>query len=132
MSVIREVWNLRKSFACAIRGLGSVVWTERNFRIHLIAVVVVSLSGWFFDISPEEWLAVILSMGGVLAIEVMNTALEYLADSLQPARDVGVGRAKDAAAGAVLIAALAAVTVGAIVFLPKLWEWLQKFQESNG
>jgi len=93
---------------------------------------VVVLSGLFFKVTAAEWIALVLCCGAVMATEVMNTSLEYLADALHPERHPAVGRAKDAAAGAVLIAALAAVAVAAIVFLPKIWQWLQKFQESSG
>ncbi len=132
MNAIQGWRRLVKSFGCAFRGLVSVIRSEKNFRIHLFAVFMVALLGWFFRVSSSECLALVLCCGAVLAAEVMNTSIEYLADAIHPERDPAVGRAKDAAAGAVLIAALAAVAVGAIVFLPKIWEWLQKIQESSG
>ena len=71
-----------------------------------------------------EWIAVSLSIGIVLGAEGFNTALESLADAVHPEQHPLVGRAKDAAAGAVLLAAIAAIVVGILVFLPKLILWL--------
>lgn len=113
-----------QSFVDAGRGFVTVLRTEWNFRIHTVVALLATLAGFFFGISEEEWLAVVLSAGIVFMAEVFNTALEYLADAVHPEADRGVGMAKDAAAGGVLIAAVAAAVVGAIVFLPKVWAWL--------
>lgn len=113
-----------QSFVDAGRGFVTVLRTEWNFRIHAVLAALVTLSGFVFRIDAGEWLAVVLSAGLVFMAEVFNTALEYLADAVHPEADQGVGMAKDAAAGGVLIAAVAAAVVGAIVFLPKVWAWL--------
>lgn len=112
-----------QSFVDAGRGIRTVFRTEWNFRIHFGIFALILIAGFSFRISPGEWLAVILSAGLVLMAEVFNTALEYLADAVHPEADRGVGMAKDAAAGGVLIAAVAAALVGAIVFLPRIWMW---------
>ncbi len=113
-----------QSFVDAGRGFVTVLRTEWNFRIHAAIALIVAAAGFAFRISSGEWLAVVLSAGLVFMAEVFNTALEYLADAVHPEADQGVGMAKDAAAGGVLIAAVAAAVVGAIVFLPKAWAWL--------
>ncbi len=113
-----------QSFVDAGRGFVTVLRTEWNFRIHAIMAMLVALVGFLAEISAGEWLAVVLSVGLVFAAEVFNTAIEYLADAVHPEADQGVGMAKDAAAGGVLIAAVAATLVGAIVFLPKVWTWM--------
>ena len=113
-----------QSFVDAGRGLVTVLRTEWNFRIHAVVALLITIAGIVFRISEGEWLAVVLSVGLVFMAEVFNTALEYLADAVHPEADRGVGMAKDAAAGGVLIAAVAAAVVGAIVFLPKVWAWL--------
>jgi len=113
-----------QSFVDAGRGFVTVLRTEWNFRIHAVIALVITVAGFVFQISPGDWIAVILSAGMVFMAEVFNTALEYLADAVHPEADRGIGMAKDAAAGGVLIAAVAAAVVGAIVFLPKLWAWL--------
>ncbi len=116
-----------QSFVDAGRGIATVFRTEWNFRIHFAIATLVTLAGFGFGISGGEWLAVILSAGLVLLAELFNTALEYLADAVHPEADRGVGMAKDAAAGAVLVAAIAATLVGAIIFLPKAWTWLSEW-----
>lgn len=113
-----------QSFVDAGRGVRTVLRTEWNFRIHFAIFILILASGFFFHISAGEWLAIVLSAGLVFMAEVFNTALEYLADAVHPGVDRGIGMAKDAAAGGVLIAAVAAALVGAIVFLPKVWMWL--------
>jgi diacylglycerol kinase len=113
-----------QSFVDAGRGVRTVLRTEWNFRIHFAIFALIIASGFFFGISAGEWIAIVLSAGLVFMAEVFNTALEYLADAVHPEVDRGIGMAKDAAAGGVLIAAVAAALVGAIVFLPKVWMWL--------
>lgn len=113
-----------QSFIDAGRGLVTVLRTEWNFRIHAVIALFVTGAGFFFRISSGEWLAVVLSAGLVFMAEVFNTSIEYLADAVHPEVDRGIGMAKDAAAGGVLIAAVAAAVAGAIVFLPKGWAWL--------
>ena len=117
-------FRLKRCFMDALRGLYWVLKTEWNLRIHLAIALVVVLLGLLFKISAVEWLAVIICSALVIVAEVLNTSLEYLADAVHPEMDRGVGRAKDAAAAGVKIAAVAASVVGAIVFLPRTWEWL--------
>lgn len=113
-----------QSFVDAGRGFLTVLRTEWNFRIHAVVALLVTIAGFVFRIDEGEWLAVVLSAGLVFMAEVFNTAMEYLADAVHPEADQGVGMAKDAAAGGVLIAAVAAAVVGVIVFFPKVWAWL--------
>ena len=119
----RRLWQ---SFADAGRGILAVARSERNFCIHLVVLLIVIVAGLILGLSGGEWLAVVLCAGLVLAAEVFNTAIEYLADAVHPEADLGIRNAKDASAGAVLIAVVAAVIVGAIIFLPKLWDLLTK------
>lgn len=108
----------------AIRGIVAVVRTQTSARIQLGVALFVVAAGFFFGLDRVEWIAVALSIGVVLAAEAFNTALESLADAVHPERHPLVGRAKDAAAGAVLLTAIAATAVGFIVFLPKVLSWL--------
>lgn len=119
----RRLWQC---FADAGRGIRTVARSERNFCIHLAVLLAVVVAGFFLGLSGGEWLAVVLCAGLVLVAEVFNTALEYLADAVHPEADPGIRNAKDASAGAVLIAVVAAAVVGAIVFVPKLWDLLTK------
>ena len=92
-----------------------------NFRIHLTAVILVSGLGWFFHLSASEWLWIILAVGLVLITELLNTALELLVDLVSPGFNSQAGKVKDVAAGAVLVAAVIAVIIGAVIFIPKIF-----------
>ncbi len=113
-----------QSFVDAGRGFVTVFRTEWNFRIHLGISALVTLSGFVFRIGAGEWIALLLSAGLVLVSEIFNTVIEYLSDTLHPEMDRGIGMAKDAAAGAVLVAAVTSALIGGVIFLPKLWNWL--------
>jgi len=87
-----------------------------------VALIAIA-AGFYFGISPAEWCAVILSIALVLAAELFNTAIETLADYAAQGRLVQnhwIGKTKDLAAAGVLMAAVAALIVGLIVFLPKI------------
>lgn len=115
-------WNLRKrirSFGYAANGI-RLLFTQPNACIHAVVMVLVVVAGLWLEIGRLEWCAVILCIGGVLMAEAFNTAIEALADKVSPEHDPLIGRAKDVAAGAVLLFVFAAVAVGLIVFLPRL------------
>jgi len=103
-----------RGFAYAAKGImaGS---GGRNFRVMLAAAAVVLGLGWWLGISNLEWIALVLSMGLVLALELVNTAGEMLVDILSPEHDVRYGRVKDVLAGAVLVSAVATAIVGWLV-----------------
>jgi diacylglycerol kinase len=106
------------SFGCAFNGLWTLFRTETHAQIHLLAVVVVGIAGFFTGLGRWEWLVVILTITLVLALEGMNTALEALADAIHPEHHPLIGKAKDVAAGAVLMSAIGALVVAVVVFLP--------------
>ena len=105
-----------------LRGIGYALKTQRNFRIQMASGIAVVIAGFWLKISTGEWLAIALASGLVMTAELLNTGLEALADTLHPERAEGIGRAKDAAAGGVLLSSAVAGVVGLIVFGPKLWE----------
>ncbi|MBK9335124.1 MAG: diacylglycerol kinase family protein [Lewinellaceae bacterium] len=109
------------SFRYAFRGLADLFRTQPNARFHLAASVAVVLAGFWFDISRLEWIAVAFCIALVLALEAVNTAIEYLTDLVSPDYHPLAGKAKDVAAGAVLVAAIGSAAVGVLVFLPKLY-----------
>jgi len=92
----------------------------RNLRVMAIVAALAVALGLVLGLEPGEWSAVALACGLVLAVELLNSAGESLADLVQPAQDPRVGRLKDLMAGASLVASLAAAAVGLLVFLPKL------------
>jgi diacylglycerol kinase (ATP) len=109
-----------KSSAYALQGLAFLVRTQPNARVHLLVTALVCAAGAYFDLSRAEWLWIALAIVLVWSAEAFNTALEQLADALHPERHPGIGRAKDVAAAGVLIAALGAVFIGVLVFMPHL------------
>lgn len=114
-------WRARaRSFKYAIAGL-KVLLGEHNAWIHCCAAVAVTVAGFLFGISRAEWLAVALCIGAVLALEAVNTAVEAICDHVSPQFAPLVKRAKDVAAAAVLIMALAAVAVACIIFVPRIF-----------
>jgi len=111
-----------RSFGYAIAGISSLVRSQHNAWIHSLATLLVIGIGALFPLSALEWCALILAIALVWAAEAFNTALELLADALCPQENPRVGKAKDVAAGAVLIAAIAAAGVGLIVLGPHVLE----------
>jgi diacylglycerol kinase (ATP) len=109
-----------QSFACALQGLAFLLRTQPNARLHLLAAVLVCAAGGYFGLSRGEWLWITAAIVLVWSAEAFNTALEYLADALHPKQHPGIGRAKDVAAAAVLIAAFGAAVIGMLVFVPHL------------
>jgi diacylglycerol kinase len=111
--------RLIKSFGYALAGIGYTVKTQMNFKIHLTAILAVLLTGWYFRLDSAEWLWIILAIGLVLVAELLNTAIELLVDLVSPGFNAQAGKVKDIAAGAVLVAAVIAVCIGAVIFIPK-------------
>ena len=111
---------LIRSFGYAFAGIAHVLRTERNLQIHACATVAACGLGAFLDLSAGEWCAVLLAIGLVWSAEILNTAVERLGDAITRERNEHIRHAKDAAAGAVLVAAIVAAIVGTIVFLPNL------------
>jgi len=98
--------------------------TQRNAWIHAaVSVAVLSVSLWL-GLDAAEWCWIVLAMMAVWTAEGINTALERLADAVSTDPDPLIGQAKDAAAGAVLIAAAGAAMIGLLVLGPRLWERL--------
>lgn len=110
------------SFRFAFHGLADLFRSQPNARIHLLVAVAVLAAGVYFGLSRLEWAAVALCIAFVLAAECVNTALEYLTDLVSPEYHPLAGKAKDAAAAAVLLAAVGAVVVGLLIFGPRLFE----------
>ncbi len=104
----------------ALSGLVHAVRRERNFRIELILGLTALAMAWWLQISRVEWLAVVICCGLVLSAELLNTAIEHLADTNGPGHSEQIRVIKDVAAGAVLLAAVVSFVVGVVVFLPYL------------
>lgn len=109
-----------RSVRHALRGIGVMLRTQHNAWIHALATASVLAAGLALGIGPGEWLAIVLAIVAVWTAEALNTAFESLCDVASPEFHPMVERAKDVAAGAVLIAAAGAALVGLLVFGPRL------------
>ena len=116
--------RLLRSFGYAFRGIGILLRTQANARIHAAATVLAVAAGFWFRISRSEWGAIIAAIGLVWTAEGVNTAIEAVVDLVSPETHPLAGRAKDVAAGAVLCAAIAALVIGALIFGPRVWTLL--------
>jgi len=111
-----------QSFGYAIKGIRHVFGTEVNMKIHIAISVLVILCGIAFSISLTEWIFCLLCIGLVVAAEMMNTAIENVVDLASPEQNPLAGKAKDIAAGAVLVCAIISVFIGLLIFIPKGWD----------
>lgn len=109
-----------RRLGCALRGLGLLVASSANARIHLAATLLVVALGLWLRLAVAEWLWITAAIGMVWTAEGLNSALEALADRVNADYDPLIGRAKDLAAGAVLVAAVAAAAIGLLIFVPRL------------
>lgn len=108
------------SFGHAFRGVGAALRSEVHLRFHALATVVVVGLGFYFDITRTEWALVAAAVGSVWSAELVNTAVEAVVDLVSPDYHPLAGKAKDVAAAAVLLAALGALVVGLLIFVPRL------------
>lgn len=113
--------KLINSFKYAFSGIASAFKTERNMKIHVLAVVLVTLAGFLFKISKMEWIICIILFGMVISLELANTAIETTVDLAMPERNEKAKLAKDISAGAVLVCAFVSVIVGLMIFMPKIY-----------
>lgn len=112
--------SLWHSFTCAITGLRDCIRIGRNARIHLGVALTVIAVGFGLCISRTDWAILLLTIGAVFATEVANTALESIVDLVSPEHHDLARQAKDCAAGAVLVMAIAAVAIGMLILGPPL------------
>lgn len=108
--------GLGRSFACAWAGLGYAIRSQRNMKIHCLAVVVVIAAGMILGVSRIDWAILSLTIFMVLAAEVINTAVEKVVDLASPEFHPLARQAKNLAAGAVLLTALNALIIAFIIF----------------
>ena len=106
-----------KSFRHAFRGLGFLAG-DHNYYFHFPVGIFILLLGWWFGVSKEEWLWLILGVGLVWITEALNTAIEKAIDLVHPQQHPLAGKVKDIAAAAVLLSVFVSGTIGVIVFYP--------------
>ena len=115
------------SFYHAICGIVRMIRCQHNAWVHAFATVAVLFAAGFFRVSGADWCWIILAISMVWTAEALNTAFEFLADAASPEFHPLVRNAKDVAAGAVLITAIAAVIIGCVVF----WPYVESFVSSH-
>lgn len=108
-----------KSLKFALLGIFKLATTEHSIITQLLMALLVTVLGWYMHISREEWMIQTLAIGLVLSIEGLNTAVEKIADFIHPDYHNKIGFIKDIAAGAVAFAAIVALIIGLIIYLPK-------------
>lgn len=109
------------SLAAALAGVRHTLRTQPNAWIEVIAVLFVSVLGWWFALARWEWVTLVLIFTSVLALEAVNTAVEAVVDLVSPDYHPLAKIAKDAAAGALVFAVLGSIIVAAFLFIPKVW-----------
>ena len=119
--------NLIKSFGHALYGIKETWLCERNFKIHTVCAIAVLALGFLVKLDTYNWLALILIISFILITEIINTAIEHLVDLAANSLYHPLAKAaKDAAAGAVLIASFSAVICGLIIFCPYLLRFYEQ------
>ncbi|MDE6149045.1 MAG: diacylglycerol kinase family protein, partial [Ruminococcus sp.] len=116
MSIKNKLLSFIKSFKFAFNGIISTIKSERNMRIHLCAAFYVLVFMRFYELSVAEEAVVFLTIGFVISLEIVNTAVESVVNLCAPEYHYLAKKAKDASAGAVLISAIVSVSVGIKIF----------------
>ena len=110
------------AFRYAFKGAWLLLKNEPSIQVQFSMAIIVTIAGFFFQISQTEWILQLLAIGLVLAIEGLNTAVEKIADFIHPDFHTKIGDIKDVAAGAVTFAAIIAAVIGVIIYTPHIVE----------
>lgn len=113
--------NRIKSIGFAFKGAVLLITNELSIKIQLVIAIVMTFAGFYLDISKTEWLVQILTIALIMGLEGVNTAIEEIANFVHPEYHKKIGYIKDVAAGAVFIAAVSAIILGCIIYIPKLF-----------
>ncbi len=109
-----------KSFKYAFDGIFTGIKEEQNMKIHITIMILVIIFGIMLKISKMEWIICIILFGLVISMELINTAIENTVDLVTKEKNEQAKIAKDVAAGAVLVSAIASAIIGLIIFVPKI------------
>lgn len=110
-----------RSFRYALEGIAAFFQSEHNAWLHFMATIAVITLATLVGVTKTELLALVFSIGFVWVAEMFNTCIERVMDFVSDQRHKEIKFIKDLAAGAVLVAAITALVVGAVVFIPKLF-----------
>ncbi|WP_348799886.1 diacylglycerol kinase family protein [Flavobacterium adhaerens] len=109
-----------KSVKYAFLGAVKLITTEHSIMVQFSIGILITIAGFYYQISTTEWLFQTMAIGLIMSIEGLNTAVEKIADFIHPNYHERIGFIKDIAAGAVFFAALTAIAIGLIIYIPKL------------
>ncbi|TDE51148.1 diacylglycerol kinase family protein [Flavobacterium sp. GT3P67] len=109
-----------KSVTYAFKGAVKLITTEHSIIVQFSIGIMMTIAGFYFGISKTEWLFQTLAIGLIMSVEGLNTAIEKIADFIHPNYHERIGFIKDIAAGAVFFAALTAIAIGLIIYIPIL------------
>ncbi len=112
--------NRIKGIGIACKGAWFLLKNESSIKVQVTIAVLVTLAGFYFNISATEWMIQTLTIAMVLSVEGLNTAIEEIANFVHPNHHKKIGYIKDVAAGAVLFTAIAALIIATIIYYPKL------------
>jgi diacylglycerol kinase len=118
--IIKKKHTRVQSFYFAINGLVEIITREINFKIQLCAAIAALLTCYFLNCSTIEWVIIIICIGFVLVSEAINTVSEALLDLFFPEKNARVGKIKDMAAAIPLVASVISLSVGLLIFIPKI------------
>jgi len=103
----------------AIKGAWMLLKNEASIQVQAIIAIGVTIAGFYYNISPVEWMFQVFAIGLVMSIEGLNTAAEEIADFIHPEYHKKIGYIKDVAAGAVFFAAIVAAIIACLIYIPK-------------
>ena len=121
-----------KSFLFALYGLKDCFLHEKNFKIQFVIALFVTAAGFFFSLSPMEWIIILICFAVVLSFEIINSAIEKLCDLVCPTFNLTIKKVKDMSASAVLFSAIISFIIGCIIFLPKIKLLLASLPSKGG
>ncbi|MGY0392627.1 diacylglycerol kinase [Bizionia sp. KMM 8389] len=115
------ITNRLLSVKYAAKGAFILVTTEASIKVQFCIGIIMTIAGFYFQISTTEWLIQTLTIGLIMALEAVNTAIEEIANFVHPNYHKKIGLIKDLSAGAVFIFAITAVIIGGIIYIPKVF-----------
>ncbi len=114
--MLSNMMSFFKSFVYAFKGIITAIKTQRNFRIHIVAMIYITAFSVFYELTKVEYMILVLTFVAVISLELINTALEAIVDICSPEYSKLAEIGKDCAAGAVLVSAMGAIVVAVFMF----------------
>jgi diacylglycerol kinase (ATP) len=108
-----------KGMGYAIKGAWMLLRNEASIQVQAVIAILITAAGFYFNISTTEWILQTITIALVMSIEGLNTAIEEMADFIHPNKNSRIGYIEDVAAGAVFFAAMAAIIVAFLIYIPK-------------